>query len=88
MTNKELINHLLDYPMDAKVVVVYRACSDYSILTADEIDFHTKEIKPAYEHSKRYILHNGTPIEFDEKQWDYAKDGQPEFLDIIAFPGN
>lgn len=96
MTNKELIEHLQKFPMDSEVVCVYLCCSDYSMLQAEQITFHTsEEIKnkdterPSwYRMQIRYVKRNGVVMEYDPKTWNKEVDGEPKFLNVIAFPGN
>lgn len=96
MTNGELIEHLKQFPTDASVVVAYQLFSNYELLDADEIKFHPAPGKPRLMfknghwepsgYEAQYVLRNGQVMRYDERTW--PKDEKPEFLSILAFPGN
>lgn len=88
MNVRELIETLQKYPQDASVAVLYRACSDYSVLEADELTFYPS---PGYIGchpmlNRQYVLRNNQVIRYDPKTW--PKDETPEFLSLLVFPGN
>jgi hypothetical protein len=90
MNVKELIEKLQEYPQDASVAVLYSACSDYSILEADELSFIPApgiiQNKNPYPNNRQYVLRNGQVMLYDPKTW--PKDEVPSFLNLLIFPGN
>lgn len=88
MTVQELIKHLQSFPQDAECVCVYMNCSEYSVLDVEDVTYHGNGvIKGPYGIEKRYIRRNSIIMEYDPKQWDQAKDGEPTFIPIVTFPG-
>lgn len=87
MTNRELIDHLKQFPLDAEVV--YPACSEYWMMDTGEVTFASdgKAVEP-YGNIARFVSRGGHVVTYKEKQWDKAVDGEPVFLQLILFPGN
>lgn len=79
MIVKELIDCLSKYPSDA--TVIYQRWSEQASMDADDIEHISAE-------SKRIIERNSTYMHFYEDQWDYKRDGQPKFENVVMFPGN
>ena len=81
MTVKELIEYLQTLPQDH--LVIYKMCSDYSVLEPQDIEVVGKE-------TRKVVKHHNMPGRV--RQWrDYEnKDGAitPEFIDTVIFPGN
>lgn len=90
MLVEELIEHLKTFPKDSIAVCVYRAFSDYFILEPEDITYYDKEqekeIRGPFGPTRRYVLRHGKVMEYDEKTWD--KSEIPNFVSIVAFPGN
>lgn len=79
MTVAELVTHLQTLPQDLKVI--YRCCSDYDDLEADEIDVVLAEDKKIVKH------HNLINTHRDYRSWEH-KTMVPEFVSVVVFPGN
>lgn len=75
MTVGELIAHLQQFP--AETPVVYRFCSNYSPLLADEVEY-------AASTDGKYGLHGGEIL----KGWELRRAKDPQFIDVVVFPGN
>lgn len=81
MTVAELIEHLKKFPPNAEVL--YRACSDWSPLSVDEVTLTTAEEKKIV-----YRKANGYS-DFDARY--PPKDANTDTLDFrtcVCFPGN
>lgn len=88
MTVKELIAYLEKLPGDTQIGIVYMRCSDYQVLDEDELKFFPSGSIQLSRYSKvrRFVLRNGQIMEYDEKTWD--KNEVPNFVPVLAFPGN
>ena len=79
MTVGELVALLLKMPQD--VVVLYRACSDWTVLRPDDI-----KLTKAEEQLVIYRPQNGYSEYY--APW-FPKDGEkPDFRTAVLFPGN
>lgn len=81
MTVRELIAALQEMPQD--YTVAYQCYSDYSMMQADEI-------KVRHASDKKAVRHHNMPDEIREyNAYEYAKGSQePEFVNVVIFPGN
>lgn len=98
MTTTELIAFLEKLPKDTVVGVVYRCCSDYSVLEESELDFvpaPSNEELDESRRTRRYGLHNltgrfvlrqGRIMEYDSRTWDTTET--PVFIPLLVLPGN
>ncbi len=89
MTNQELIDHLKQFPPDAEIA--YRSCSEYDVMEVEEVRFApdgTATDESNWCTPKRFVKRGGRIVTYNEKQWDFEKDGQPVFVPLILFPGN
>lgn len=91
MNIAELIEELKKYPQHASAVVLFKACSDYSILEADQLKFVAKprldaSAPHACDMDERFVLRNGQVMRYDPRTW--PADEVPEFLSLLIFPGN
>lgn len=87
MTVKELIEHLQSFPQDSVVGCVYLCCSDYAILEKEDLTYLPKdEITGPFGQQHKYVLRNGQITEYNRHTWDPSE--VPEFVAVVAFPGN
>jgi len=90
MTVCELVGKLLTFPLD--VVVLYRACSDWSELQPNEVELVTADKKEIiFREESRYTDYN--PRWFQPAQarsWSHGRyEGeQPKFVTVVTLPGN
>ena len=78
MTNRELIQKLLTFPMEAPVVIrMFSECRD--------LDKEEPRLIQAAE--RKMILHWGTYMIWEES-YKKPNDPDPEFVTVIHFPGN
>lgn len=77
MTVRELIAKLQTMPQDA--AVLYRCCSDYSILESGEIVLRKAD-------DELVALRGGKHMTLTRKQ--YPANETPVFVDAVIFPGN
>ncbi len=88
MTNQELIDHLRTFPPDAEVV--YRCCSEYEILNVEQVKYSAGGLGqdvPRWCSPKMFVKRGGHVVTYRIDQWD-PKEGVPEFVSLILFPGN
>lgn len=73
MTNRELIAHLLQFPMDAKVI--YRCCSDYEGMDPEQVKL------------EKVTLHQHRHYKLFPDEW-FPPGEQHVTVECITFPGN
>lgn len=83
MTVRELIEHLQTLPPDLDVI--YRFCSDYSVLEAGDIDLQTSS-DPLTRFTA--VKHHNMPGEYRAYYPIEKEDPKPTPANVVIFPGN
>ncbi len=87
MTVRELIKHLETLPQD--YLVVYKCCSDYTKMDADEVIILNAEDKEIVQHHNiPDQVRSYRSTEYAKKYEGMPKNSEPKFLDCVVFPGN
>ncbi len=85
MLVKELISFLQRCEQDA--VVLYRCCSDYSVLEGEDIK--QQSVRDPLKSGESAILHHNMPGEYRRYgAWEYKNQPLPDSIDAVILPGN
>lgn len=89
MTVRELINCLIG--MNPEAIVIYRCCSDWQVLEANDVEYLSKEkCEESFNqdtYSLEAITFRGGAYHSGYSRSMYGEES-PVFHDVVTFPGN